>query len=198
MANLNAPFGFRLSRHATGGEEERLSQYLIASGASGSIWSGDAVKSDGAGGVLIAADSDAILGVFRGCRYVLSDGSYKFSPKWTSGTTLPSGTKAYALVNDDPFALFEVLADNCDAADQGLLFDVSPQSGSDLFGQSRSYIDTQGGDQFQAIRVIQRAQPVYTNGVLTGYQESDVGDFAIVEGKFINHVLAGSAYGLAT
>lgn len=199
MTNTNLAFGFRLSRHATGGEEERLSEYLIASGASGDIWSGDAVKSDGAGGILIAADTDTILGVFRGVRYVLSDGSYKFSPKWTSGTTLPTGTKAFALVNDDPFAMFEVLADNCDQADVGTLFDVSPQTGSDLFGQSRSYIDSGGsGDQFQAMRVISRAQPVISSGVVTGYQMSDVGDYAIVEGKFIKHVMAGSAYGIAT
>ena len=106
MANKDAPFGLRPvgelgSSYNTSGTTE----YSIASGASGNIFSGDLVKMASTGTILVAAAGDQALGVFRGCKYTDSNGDVIYSAYWTNGTV---SSDAVAFVVDDPNALFEV------------------------------------------------------------------------------------------
>ncbi len=106
MANKDAPFGLRPvgelgSSYNTSGTTE----YSIASGASGNIFSGDLVKMASTGTILVAAAGDQALGVFRGCKYTDSNGDVIYSAYWPNGTV---SSDAVAFVVDDPNALFEV------------------------------------------------------------------------------------------
>ncbi len=106
MANKDAPFGLKpSSKLGSNYNAEGVTEYKIASGASGNIFSGDLVKMANTGTILVAAAGDQALGVFRGCQYTDSSGDVIFSPYWPDGTVT---SDAVAFVVDDPNALFEV------------------------------------------------------------------------------------------
>ena len=106
MANQNAAFGLRPnSKLGSNVNSEGTTEYSIASGASGNIFSGDPVKMMNTGTILVAAAGDQLLGVFRGCRFTNSSGEVIYSPYWPDGTV---SSDAVAFVVDDPNALFEV------------------------------------------------------------------------------------------
>jgi hypothetical protein len=107
MSNQNAPFGLKpVGKVGSSYNSEGTTEYKIASGASGNIFSGDLVKMTNAGTILVAGATDSpVLGVFRGCQYTDSSGDTIFSPYWPDGTVT---SDAVAFVVDDPNALFEV------------------------------------------------------------------------------------------
>jgi len=106
MSNQNAPFGLKpSSKLGSNYNAEGVTEYKIASGASGNIFSGDLVKMANTGTILVAAAGDQALGVFRGCQYTDSSGDVIYSPYWPDGTVT---SDAVAFVVDDPNALFEV------------------------------------------------------------------------------------------
>ena len=106
MANKDAPFGLKpVGELGSGYNSAGTTEYKIASGASGNIFSGDLVKMANTGTILVAAAGDQALGVFRGCQYTNSSGEVIFSAYWPSGTV---ASDAVAFVVDDPNALFEV------------------------------------------------------------------------------------------
>jgi hypothetical protein len=106
MANKDAPFGLKpVGELGSGYNSAGTTEYKIASGASGNIFSGDLVKMANTGTILVAAAGDQALGVFRGCQYTDSNGDVIFSPYWPSGTVT---SDAVAFVVDDPNALFEI------------------------------------------------------------------------------------------
>lgn len=106
MSNKNAPFGLKpSSKLGSNYNAEGVTEYKIASGASGNIFSGDLVKMANTGTILVAAAGDQALGVFRGCQYTDSSGDVIYSPYWPDGTVT---SDAVAFVVDDPNALFEV------------------------------------------------------------------------------------------
>ena len=104
MANKNAPFGARVvgklgSAPQTGGTTE----YSIASGASGNIFSGDLVKMTNTGTILVSAAGDESIGVFRGCTFTNSSGDTVFSSHYPDGTV---SSDIVAFVIDDPDAVY--------------------------------------------------------------------------------------------
>ena len=106
MANKNAPFGLKpVGELGSGYNTSGTTEYSIASGASGNIFSGDLVKMANTGTILVAAAGDQALGVFRGCKYTDSNGDVIYSAYWPNGTV---SSDAVAFVVDDPDALFEV------------------------------------------------------------------------------------------
>ena len=106
MANKDAPFGLKpVGIVGSGDNTQGTTEYKIASGASGNIFSGDLVKMANTGTILVAAAGNQALGVFRGCQYTDSNGDVIYSPYWPSGTVT---SDAVAFVVDDPNALFEV------------------------------------------------------------------------------------------
>ena len=106
MANKDAPFGLKpVGELGSGYNSAGTTEYKIASGASGNIFSGDLVKMANTGTILVAAAGDQALGVFRGCKYTDSNGDVIYSAYWPDGTV---SSDAVAFVVDDPNALFEI------------------------------------------------------------------------------------------
>ena len=67
MANKDAAFGFKPTRHLTGGQI-RTEEYAIAANHGTSIFNGQVVEAVAAGGIEQAAAGDTQqLGVFGGC-----------------------------------------------------------------------------------------------------------------------------------
>jgi len=135
MANKDAPFGMRLvGKLGSGVANGGTTEYSIASGASGNIFSGDAVKMTNTGTILVAAAGDEILGVFRGCSFTNSDGETVFSSHFPTGTV---SSDIVAFVEDDPDAVFEVqCAGSLAQTDVGLNADISYTTGSVKTGMS--------------------------------------------------------------
>lgn len=190
MANLDAPFGFRVCRHLSGGTPGRMSEYEIQSGLAENIFTGAMVNSDGAGRVKEAAADEVILGVFGGVKWVNSDGEVRFARHWASGTTVKSGDKALALVYDDPMLTFEAQASGeVLAADVGLLADLnvpSPSGDTDT-GSSLMEVGAHDGSetQLKILRVLEKPQRTSTGG----YQYSAAGTNALVEVRIARHEL---------
>ena len=109
MANKDAPFGFKLvGKIGSSVQNNGTTEYEIASGATGSIFSGDPVRMTAAGTILVCdvLGEQPILGIFRGCKFVDTDGSVVFKAHYPSGQT--STSTITALVEDDPNNLYEV------------------------------------------------------------------------------------------
>ena len=135
MANKDAAFGLRLvGKLGSGVANGGVTEYSIATGASGNIFSGDPVKMTNAGTILVAAAGDEILGIFRGCKFTNSSGETVFSSHFPDGT---SSSDIVAFVEDDPDAVFEVqCAGSLAQTDVGLNADISYTSGSTKTGMS--------------------------------------------------------------
>lgn len=135
MSTTKALSGFRPSRvRGSGVNSTGVSEYRIASGTTGNIFTGDLVKNvDGNIEVITSADNRTV-GVFMGCNYV-QDGEPTWSPHWPSGTSV---TNARAMVMDDPQATFTVQADaSVTVGDiNSKNFDVTLGSGSTYTGRS--------------------------------------------------------------
>lgn len=135
MSTTKALSGFRPSRiRGSGVNSTGFSEYRIASGTTGNIFTGDLVKNvDGNIEVITSADNRTV-GVFMGCNYV-QDGEPTWSPHWPSGTSV---TNARAMVMDDPQATFTVQADaSVTVGDiNSKNFDVTLGSGSTYTGRS--------------------------------------------------------------
>ena len=135
MANKDAPFGARLvGKLGSGVANGGMTEYEIATGASGNIFSGDLVKMLNTGTILVAAAGDEALGIFRGCKYTNSSGDVVFSSYFPDGT---ASTDIVAFVEDDPNAVFEIQSAGSPAqTDVGLNADISYTSGSTKTGMS--------------------------------------------------------------
>ncbi|MBK9497166.1 MAG: hypothetical protein IPO08_22155 [Xanthomonadales bacterium] len=184
MANNNAPFGFVCAKHGGGGTPGRYAEKEIATGLAVNIFEGDIVKTDATLGITVAAATDGYLGVFKGVRYVDSNGDIKFANKWVSGTTLKSGTRAWALIDDDPFSRYIVQTSGTIAdTDVGRKVDLVATAGDSLSGRSRFSVGSPGSKtQFRVERIVKQPQRVVDAGNnTTGYQISDAGQYAIVE-----------------
>ena len=106
MANKDAPFGFRSVGKLGGGVANGgVTEYSIATGATGDIFSGDPVKMLNTGTILVAGAATTLLGIFRGCRYTDSSGDVVFSSYFPTTT---ASSDIVAFVDDDPKTLFEV------------------------------------------------------------------------------------------
>lgn len=209
MANLNAPSGFHQARHGIG-SGQKANPYYIASGLAADIAIGDLVKSDGAGGIVKAAPGDAMAGVFLGYNLEDSDmdsvnhqgsatGEIPFFKMWKSGTVIPTGMVARALVADDPTEEFEVQTSATIAkTDIGQLVNVVDAAPDAFYGVSRQTVGAAGGSQFRVERIISKPQRhVDGNNNTTGYDLSGPGQYAIVVVKPAKHERGGAALAVA-
>ena len=138
MSNQDAAFGLRPnSKLGSNVNSEGTTEYSIASGASGNIFSGDLVKMTSAGTILVAGATDTpLLGVFRGCRYTNASGEVIYSSYWPDGTV---SSDAVAFVVDDPNSLFEVQSAATGSVVQTIIgnnADIVYAAGSTADGQS--------------------------------------------------------------
>lgn len=188
MANTNAPFGFVSARAGSGIIPGRYEEKEIATGLAVDIFEGDIVKTDATLGITVAAATDGYLGVFKGVRYVDSNGDIRFSNKWVTGTALKSGTRAWALVDTDPLMRYRVQTSGTIAdGDIGRKVDLVATAGDSLSGRSRFSVGSPGSKtQFRVERIIREPQRVVDAGNnTTGYQISDAGQYAVVEVSLI-------------
>ena len=141
MANKDAAFGFKPTRHLTGGRI-RTEEYAIAANHGTSIFNGQVVEAVAAGGIEQAAAGDTQqIGVFGGCFF--TDPS---TSKPTFKAFYPASTNASDIVASvfaDPFIVFEAQHDGTGtAAMNNSAIDFTGTSGSTLSGQSTSELDT--------------------------------------------------------
>ena len=134
MANVDAAFGFVPIRHMSG-NAPRTNKYTIASGLAENIFKGDLVIVVAAGTITPHTATEVNnIGVFDGCSYTASDGSYVYSEYWPSGTT---ATDIIAYVYDDPYTVFKAQSAGTTAQTNIMnCCDVVAGAGSTLTGQS--------------------------------------------------------------
>jgi hypothetical protein len=156
MANPDKPNGFKLVGKLGGSiQNNGVQNYEIASGQAGSIFSGDPVQmlTGGTISVVNSATTVKILGIFRGCKYIDSDGSVKFSAYYPNGQT--STSTIVALVEDSPENLYQVQSSGSLAlTDVGANVDLAYTAGDTVSGQSKAEIgstSTAGTAQFRII-----------------------------------------------
>ena len=141
MANKDAAFGFKPTRHLTGGKI-RAEEFAIAANYNTNIFNGQVVEAVTAGGIEAAAAGDTQqLGVFGGVFF--TDPS---SSKPTFKAFYPASTNAsdiVATVYTDPYIVYEAQHDGTGTAAMNFAgFDFTGTSGSTLSGQSTSELDT--------------------------------------------------------
>lgn len=155
MANADIANGFKVVQSGYGGTPGRLTEYPIGTAYGTSIGDGDLVSINASGVLILCTASTQPIGVFKGCRYVASDGSYVFKRNWVASTAEKSGTTIYGLVEDDPGAIYEVQCDtSITQADVGQFANLVP-SAVDANGGSTMSIVTGGSEtQFQIMRLV--------------------------------------------
>ena len=134
MANKDAAFGVKPTRHLTGGKI-RTEEYAIAANHGTSIFNGQVVEAVAAGGIEQAAAGDTQqLGVFGGCFF--TDPS---TSKPTFKAFYPASTNASDIVASvfaDPYIVYEAQHNGTGtAAMNNSAFDFTGTSGSTLSGQ---------------------------------------------------------------
>ena len=135
MANADAAFGFIPVRHMSG-NAPRTNQYTITSGLAENIFTGDLCILTADGVITPGNGSTEVsnIGIFAGCSYTASDGSYVYSEYWPSGTV---ATDIIAYVYDCPYTVFRVQSAGSPAQTNiGNCADVVAGAGSTTTGQS--------------------------------------------------------------
>ena len=141
MANQDAAFGFRPTRHLTGGQV-RAEEYAIANNYGTDIFTGQVVEAVAGGGIEAAAAGDTqVAGVFGGVFYTDPTTS---KPTWKA--YYPASTAAadiVASVYADPEIVYEAQHSGTGtAAMNNSGMDFAGVGGSTITGQSTSELDT--------------------------------------------------------
>ena len=134
MANADAAFGFVPTRHMSG-NAPRTNKYTCASELAENIFKGDLCIIIATGLITPHSATEANnIGVFDGCSYTASDGSYVYSEYWPTGTT---ATDIILYIYDDPYTVFKVQSAGTTAQTNiGNCADVVAGAGSTITGQS--------------------------------------------------------------
>lgn len=148
MANPDAPFGFKIYKHGSGGVATRTNRYRIVTDYNTAIFQGDLVTQAADGTIAVAAEGGVYVGIFAGVQYTATDGSVVYKNNWVASTATKSGTAINALVYDDPNALYLVQATGTIAvADIGQFADMdNAQAGNATTGISGQAIVTGGAE----------------------------------------------------
>jgi hypothetical protein len=194
MANVNAPFGLRPVRYASGAPYNGACNAYFATGATGAIYIGDPVVMAGSANtspyrdwaagtlptVTVAADGDAdpILGVCVGVLPVTRD----------STVYREDSTDRVIFVADDPNLVFQGQTDAAStdwaATDVGSYANMLVGTGSTYTGRSGWTLDTTDGpdnaDPSNQLLIV-RLAPIPGNAI---------GDYSIWEVMINNHQLA--------
>lgn len=192
MANPNAPFGLKPIRRADGQPLGAIGIYEIASGLASNIGRGSLVKTTGTSvagrpTIDVAAATQTVRGVFVGCEYQDAAGNYVFSPNWVSGTATKNSAPARAYVVDDPQTVFEAQVATIAVTDIGQAADIVVGA-PDANGNATSYV----AGSFSANATLQ------VLGLTQKPQRNELGAYAVIEVKIVEHELAGVAGFVAT
>ena len=191
MANADAAFGFKVVQSNYGGTPGRITEYPIGTAYGTSIGDGDLVSINASGVLILCTASTQPIGVFKGCRYVASDGSYVFRKNWIASTAEKSGTTIYGLVEDDPGAMYEVLCDtSVTQADVGQLCNLVPSAVS-ANGTSTMSVVTGGSEtQFQIMELVLGRPCINAAG---NQDVTTTGTFSIVRVRPLTHQKGANA-----
>jgi hypothetical protein len=140
----NAPQGLQPQQHQNGSLwNDQLSPYKISDQYTTSLFKGDPVTL-AAGYLAIGVAGAAIIGVFWGCKYINSIGTYIFSPFWPASTVTQAAAGADAFVVDDPTVLFNIQTSlaGITQASIGSNANFLAGSGSTITGQSGYTLDS--------------------------------------------------------
>jgi hypothetical protein len=176
MANQDAAFGLKPIRmQGSGSNSEGVTEYSLASGASGNIFSGDLVKMTNAGTILVASATDnPLLGVFRGCKFTNASGEVIYSSYWPNGTV---SSDAVAFICDDPNMLFEVQSAATGSVVQTVVgnnADSVYASGSTSDGQSGVEISGTTAATTAQLRIVGFSKDPENNTLGTGSASANV------------------------
>lgn len=172
MANPTTGFGLRPARRLdAAGLSFQLEQREIAYNNSHTIGTGDLTTFLASGYIDKYTAGDTITaGVFMGCRYLSPALGYtQWFPSWTA-PSLPSTTKVYALILQDPNVVFEVRTGGGAAAvgiaDIGANFELTVGTVNALTGQSTTLVDDATGPATTAtypVKMVNIAPTVNSN-----------------------------------
>lgn len=112
---VNAPFGLQPRFSLTGGTwNDQGREYPLASGYATSLFMGDPVYYAANGTIVraTAGDTNPILGVFNGVKYIDATGTQQYSQYWLAGTVTYGAANASALILDDQNIVYDVQADH--------------------------------------------------------------------------------------
>lgn len=144
MASVASPYGFKPVGTLTGPYNAQFRQMKIADGYTTAIFSGDLVKCETTGTVILENGTATALpvGVFMGCEYtVTATGQRVQAPYWPGS----GGTDIVAYVFDNPFGVLQVQANGAIAqADQfeNIAITTRPNPGGSVAtGISRVTVD---------------------------------------------------------
>lgn len=138
MSATNAPFGLRAVFHPSG--TIRTETFFPTAINASACYKGDPVKLTGGTDVVsIATGSNAIIGVFDGCKYIDSTGKPTYSPYWPASLSGVTGIEWYVIT--DPLTVFEAQGAGSVAATAiGDSCDLTIAAGNANTGVSGSYL----------------------------------------------------------
>jgi hypothetical protein len=143
MANINAPFGFRLVRDRTNGGSEEYDMVATYATAMGK---GDPVKLTGSGRNVELAPTTAvtIIGVINGFEYTAVTGERVWSTFWPGNV---GNTAVKVLVDPiDVGQKWEVMCDTLAATDIGAQFEYVVGTATAAKGHSLTYLNVTGSE----------------------------------------------------
>ena len=178
MANIDAAFGLRPSRHLTGGSVVQ-NEFPIADGYTTAIYLGDPVKLN-AGNIEIGAAAGVDhVGVFQGCEYIDPKGEIVFSKSWP-GTAGCTKKKALIVALDGQVFKIQTDVDGSEVV-IGTGYDLNIVSGDATIGQSKTSLDGNAttGAAYKILRFVER-------------DDNEVGDYGDVEVIAVKHAFASS------
>ena len=186
MANKDSAFGFVPTRHMSG-NSPRTNKYTILSGLAENIFSGDVVMLYTDGTIQPsngASEADKTIGIFGGCSYTASDGSYIYNDIWPTGTV---ATDIIAYVYDGPDIVFRAQSAGTPAQTNiGNCADVTVGTGSTVTGTSGSEISGTMADTQALCKII----------ALWDAPENSFGANAVMEVLLNEHILAHNSAGI--
>lgn len=146
MANTFAPFGFaQASGNGSAPTYEMVRRYIALT--AGAIYNGDPVTSQSDGTIAQSvAGTTQIAGIFQGCYFISAAlNRYVWSPYWPGSGLALANTTPYALIVNDPNAVFLVQSGNAGSpvaiTDIGANIQLAVGTGTALNGQSGAYVN---------------------------------------------------------
>ena len=193
MANKDAAFGLRPARMMNGSAfMNQQNRYRIANNDSTAIFQGDLVETLTAGviGRKGAGETDAVLGVFNGCRYTDPTSGKETFSNYYPGSIAADDIEAFVI--DAPDVVYEVQSDEAfPVTDLFGNFDIVATAGDTNSGISRIELDTSTGAAtttlpLKAIDISQDPENSDTSSANTNVM-------VVIN----NHILSGGTAGLA-
>lgn len=191
MANTNAPFGFIPTRHLMGGilRSNNSGPWYIASGYATSIFDGDVVIATATGPYINRAPNNSALiaGVFSGVLFTNPlDGRPWWTNMWVGAQVSVGALDTPAFIMDDPNTVFKAQCLTGTAFTATMVNNNAPidvTAGSTATRRSAESVSVAStATTTDQIRILG----------LTGLPDNALGDSAIIDCKFNQHLLIGA------